>query len=200
VAGSASIPSWAYGLVSWNINHDNTNILRVTDENALLGNYTAKSTGIYTCPSANYVSASQSARGWSRRIRSVAMNGAVGDGNKYGGLPFSSTYWWAKKTSDLIQPGPSESWVFIDEHPDSIDDTILYTDAGATTGTGQFTELPSGEHGGACGVTFADGHSEIHKWRTAVTTAKVTYESKQRVDVTSNDDLAWLARRTPRKP
>jgi prepilin-type N-terminal cleavage/methylation domain-containing protein/prepilin-type processing-associated H-X9-DG protein len=200
VAGSSSIPSWAYGLITWTLNPDNTNTLRLTDDNALLGNYTAKSTGIYACPSANYLTSGQSGRGWSRRIRSVAMNGAVGGGNKYGGLPFSSNYWWAKKTSDLIQPGPSESWVFIDEHPDSIDDTILYTDAGATNGTGQFTELPSGEHGGACGVAFADGHSEIHRWKTSVTLAKVTYENKQRVAVTLNDDLTWLARRTPRKP
>src|ERR1039458_7752584 len=33
-----------------------------------------------------------------------------------------------------------------------------------TSGTGQFTELPANDHGGACGVGFADGHAEIHKW------------------------------------
>ena len=65
VAGSASLPSWAYGLISWNINPDNTNTLRLTDDNALLGTYTAKATGIYACPSAKYLSASQRARGWS---------------------------------------------------------------------------------------------------------------------------------------
>jgi len=199
VAGSPSLPSWAYGLVSWNINPDNTNTLCLTDDSALLGGYTAKSTGIYACPSANYIGPQQRPRGWSKRVRSVAMNGAVGGGRKYNGLPFSSTYWWAQKTSDLNTPGPSESWVFIDEHPDSIDDGILYTDAGATNGTGQFTELPSGEHGGACGVAFADGHSEIHRWRTSVTLVKVSYTLLQRVDVTQNDDLAWLARRTPRR-
>jgi len=199
VAGSPSLPSWAYGLVSWNINPDNTNTLCLTDDNALLGNYTAKSTGIYACPSANYIGPQQRPRGWSKRLRSVAMNGAVGDGRKYNGLPFSSSYWWARKTSDLNTPGPAESWVFIDEHPDSIDDGILYTDAGATNGTGQFTELPSGEHGGACGVAFADGHSEIHKWKTSVTLLKVSYTLVQRVDVTQNPDLAWLANRTPRR-
>ena len=126
------------------------------------------------------------------------MNGAVGDGKKFMGFSFSSTYWWAKKSSDLTHPGPAESWVFTDEHPDSIDDTVLYTDAGSTNGTGQFTELPSGEHGGACGLGFADGHAEIHRWKTSVTLVKVSYTTLQRVEVTQNEDLAWMARRTPR--
>ncbi len=198
IAGSTSLPSWAYGLISWNINPDNTNKQCLVDENALLGNYTARSPGIYSCPSANYLSSQQRSRGWEKRIRSVAMNGAVGDGKKYTGLPFSSTYWWAKKSSDLNHPGPAESWVFTDEHPDSIDDTVLYTDANCTSGTGQFTELPSGEHGGACGLGFADGHAEIHKWKTGVSLVKVTYTIVQRVEVTLNEDLAWLASRTPR--
>ena len=54
--------------------------------------------------------------------------------------------YWAVKTSDFITPGPSDSWVFIDEHPDAIDDNILYTDPFCTDGTGSFTELPSSLH------------------------------------------------------
>src|SRR5688572_21841686 len=42
VAGSASLPSWAWGLISWSPNPDNTNVLCLTDNNALLGPYTAK--------------------------------------------------------------------------------------------------------------------------------------------------------------
>jgi len=49
-------------------------------------------------------------------------------------------------------------------------------------------------------VAFADGHSEIHKWKTSVTLVRVTYGNLQRVNVTQNEDLAWMARRTPRKP
>lgn len=199
VAGTPSVPSWAYGIMSWSPAPDNTNTLGLTDEvNALLGSYTSKAVKIYWCPTSTYLHSTQVQRGWANRIRSVAMNGAVGDGRKYMGFPFSSSFWWAKKSSDLNFPGPSESWVFTDEHPDSIDDTVLYTDAGATNGTGQFTELPSSDHGGACGITFADGHSEIHKWKDPATVRKITYGLVQRVAVTDNQDLAWLARRTPR--
>jgi prepilin-type N-terminal cleavage/methylation domain-containing protein/prepilin-type processing-associated H-X9-DG protein len=193
-----SVPSWAYGIMTWSPAPDNTNILGIIGEDALLGSYAARSTKIYSCPQDIYISSVQRPRGWDRRIRSVAMNGAVGDGRKYMGFPFSSTFWWAKKSSDLHHPGPSDSWVFTDEHPDSIDDGVLYVDYNATSGTGQFTEMPSSEHNGACGITFADGHSEIHKWKDATTVRKVTYSIVQRVNVTQNPDLAWLAERTPR--
>lgn len=201
ILGASSVPSWAYGIMSWNANPMNTNRLGLTDSiNALLGSYTANSVAIYRCPTDNYLSAAQRAAGFAARIRSVAMNGAVGGGIKYGGFPFSSTYWWATKTSDLTAPGPSESWVFTDEHPDSIDDGILYVDAGATNGTGMFTELPSGNHGGACGIAFADGHAEIHRWKRPDTFRPVSYTSVQRVSVTTNPDLQWMAERTPRRP
>jgi prepilin-type N-terminal cleavage/methylation domain-containing protein/prepilin-type processing-associated H-X9-DG protein len=200
ILGAASVPSWAYGIMSWNASPQNTNVLGLTDANyALLGNYTANSTKIYKCPTDNYLSSSQRAAGFNGRIRSVAMNGAMGGGLKYMGFPFSAGYWWAKKSSDLNAPGPAESWVFTDEHPDSIDDAILYTDAGATNGTGQFTELPSGNHAGACGIAFADGHAEIHKWKVPDTFRPVAYTSVQRVSVVLNPDLAWLANRTPRQ-
>jgi hypothetical protein len=48
------------------------------------------------------------------------MDAAVGDGVKYSG--FSWLTFVAKKMGDLTVPGPSDSWVFTDEHPDSIDD------------------------------------------------------------------------------
>jgi hypothetical protein len=133
-----------------------------------------------------------------KRVGAVAMNGAIGDGRKVMGFPFSNTCWWAKKSSGLNLPGPSDSWLFTDEQPDRVDDTLLYTDPGATNGTGQFTELPSSEHCGACGLGCADGHAGIHKWKTAATAARVTGRAVQRVGVSQNEDLAWPARRTPR--
>jgi prepilin-type processing-associated H-X9-DG protein len=124
------------------------------------------------------------------------MNAAIGDGIKYdfGGWPT----FWARKYSQLVAPGPSMSWVFIDEHPDSIDDSILYTNPGCTNGTGVFTELPANDHGGACGVGFADGHAEIHKWVEASTSYPVKYTTRNQVSVNNSRDLAWLAQRTPR--
>lgn len=126
------------------------------------------------------------------------MDGAVGDGDKYN---FGwGNFFFAKTMGDLNVPGPSASWVFIDEHPDSIDDGILYINPACTNGTGVFTELPGSLHGGACGVSFADGHAEIHKWVDSTTIHPVTYTAVNQVSVSNNRDLAWLAQRTPQRP
>jgi len=190
-------PSWVAGWLDWGTGRDNTNTLLLTDTRwAAMGEQVGKQAKIFWCPSGNYASPVQHAQGWTSRARTVAMNGAVGDGAKYN---FGwANYFFAKKSSDLTLPGPSQSWVFTDELPDSIDDAILYTNPYYTNGTGVFTELPSGEHGGSCGLGFADGHAEIHKWSTDVTLRKPTYQRVQQVSVTGNRDLAWMAERTPR--
>jgi prepilin-type N-terminal cleavage/methylation domain-containing protein/prepilin-type processing-associated H-X9-DG protein len=197
-------PSWVSGFMDWSNGQQNTNTAYVVDDTySLLGGQVGRSAKIFACPAANFVSQAQRAMGWSSRARSVAMNGAIGNGPKYSGFPFSATFWWAKKFSDLTAPGPTESWVFTDEHPDSIDDGVLYTDPSATTGTGQFTELSGSQHAGACGISYADGHAEIHKWRGGVVVQPVRYQTiagvNQQVSVTNDPDLAWLAQHTPRQ-
>jgi len=200
---SAQFPaSWASGILNWDVNQVNTNTAYlIADGFALLAPYVAKQPAIYWCPTDTYLSQRQHAAGYDHRARSAAMDGAVGDGLKYTSFSWSSgppPFWWAKKSGDLLLPGASQSWVFIDEHPDSIDDCILYTDAYCTNGTGQFTELPACDHGGSCGVSFADGHAEIHKWRDAQTAHPVTYTTVNQVATVNNPDLAWLASKTPR--
>jgi prepilin-type processing-associated H-X9-DG protein len=131
------------------------------------------------------------------------MNAAVGDGNKYDSPKhFGWKQWYvARKSSDFHFPGPSDCWVFTDEHPDSIDDTILYTASYAVT---SFTELPGNQHGGGCGLTFADGHAEIHVWKGPVMNAHRTVIYQTTVGLTqqvpcavTDVDMVWLASHTP---
>lgn len=193
--------SWVGGVMDWNVNQMNTNTAYlINPQFALLAPYVANQPAICWCPTDIYLKPVQRSFGYIHRVRSVAMDAAVGDGGKYTGFFWSANFWWAKKSTDLILPGPSDSWVFIDEHPDSIDDCILYTDAYATSGTGQFTELPACDHCGSCGVSFADGHAEIHKWRDPQTAHPVTYTTVNQVATINNPDLAWLASKTPRSP
>jgi len=199
---SATFPiSWISGDLDWTAGFfsDNTNVqYLINPQAALLGPYVANSSKIFWCPTDIYLSQPQHKAGWVNRVRSVSMDAAVGDGGKATAVFPWFTY-WAKKTGDLINPSPADSWVFTDEHPDAIDDCTLYTDAACTTGTGQFTELPSSDHGGACGMAFADGHSEIHKWRDPNTLRPVVYNQAngQQINVVNSVDLAWLAARTP---
>jgi prepilin-type N-terminal cleavage/methylation domain-containing protein/prepilin-type processing-associated H-X9-DG protein len=195
--------SWVGGLLDWSTSSDNTNLLYITDtaHGSLISPYVAKNVKMFWCPTDRYLSGPQRSSGWDHRIRSVAMDAAVGDGVKYdrnnGGFAWFS--WWAKKMGDFRTPMPSDSWVFTDEHPDSIDDAILYTDPSLTggPGTAALTELPGYDHGGACGLAFADGHSEIHKWKYIY---PVIYQTVHNVTEPINGDIAWLAQRTPHGP
>ena len=195
--------------LNWDVNPAYTNTLFLTEpQYASLGPYVAKSIDIFRCPTDFYLSTAQKGVGWSHRNRSAAMDAAIGGGNPVSGqsgykpaasLTYLDPFFYANKMGDLANPGPSLSWLFIDEHADSIDDGILYTNPGETSGTGKFTELPSSDHNGACGISYADGHSEIHKWTDAQTTLPVIYNqaARQNISVVSDADLSYLARATP---
>ena len=138
-------PSWVTGTLDWTSGQNNTNTAyMVNDLYSLLGGYLGRNYEVFACPeAAYYVSPVQRSRGWDHRVRSVAMNAAVGDGLKYEtpGNPFGWTQWYvAKKTTDFNNPGPSHTWVFTDEHPDSIDDAMIYVSSYPTT---TFTERPA---------------------------------------------------------
>jgi prepilin-type processing-associated H-X9-DG protein len=192
--------SWITGSMDWSAGQQNTNTLYLIDDShSLLGSYLGRSAKVFACPAANFVSPIERKVGWNQRARSCAMNGAVGNGDKYGqpGNPLSWTSWYfAKKFTDFHTPAPSDVWVFSDEHPDSIDDALLYD---ANYPVTSFTELPGSQHGGACGMAYADGHAEIHKWQGPVADRpNVTYTVVQRVPCSINDpDMLYLAARTP---
>lgn len=214
--------SWVcpYGVqLDWKNSPENTNTLFLTVDSpvlgtALLGEYVAKSIKIFLCPSDRNLSVNQ--RGWDSRIRSGAMNGAFGDGPKYfgfnpdgspaGGHSQMPSFYNARKTSDLHTPGPSDCWMITDEHPNSNDDATFYVDPAAATQTGKtFTELPGSMHATSAALVFADGHSETHKWKGAVTTTKfdpsrTSYLSGNAIpslDTASVSDLQWFAQHTP---
>ncbi len=195
--------SWIAGVLDWTASQQNTNTAYlVNDTFSLLGSYLGRNYNVFACPAtASFVSPVQRALGWSARCRSVAMDAAVGDGSKYAGFPWSATFWWAKKMSDLRSPGPSDSWVFTDEHPDSIDDGIFYMNPyAATNGVLEtFTELPGSQHVGACGMAFADGNAIIHKWMGKNVPRPVAYTAIYNVAVINDPDMAWLALHTPRQ-
>jgi len=191
--------SWITGSMDWTTGPYNTNeSYLIDDKHSLLGSYLARQVKVFACPAANYVSTPERGQGWSHRSRSIAMNGAVGDGDKYAepSNPFGWTQWFfAKKATDFHTPGPSEVWVFSDEHPDSVDDALMYTSSYPVM---SFTELPGSQHGGACGLSFADGHAEIHKWSGPIANVPVKYQTQQQVACSVNDpDMLWLAKHTP---
>ncbi len=202
--------SWVYSsandVMNWTTANYNTNTAFINnDQLSSMADYVAKSTPIFHCPADNFLSAAQRAAHWTYRVRSSAMDAAIGGGAKY----FTNTTWFynVKKSSDFHQPGPSDCFLFTDEHPDSIDDGAFYINPTYTGGTSStFIELPGSNHGGASGVAFADGHAEMHKMfmgavPVAANSPAGTYATKNSPPPTpaAESDLLWFSQRTPLK-
>ena len=74
------------------------------------------------------------------------------------------------KQSDLANPGPAKVFVFLDMREDSIDMGNFATSMAGWPDqpeSYQFLDLPGFQHHLAGGLSFADGHAEIKKWRDA---------------------------------
>jgi prepilin-type N-terminal cleavage/methylation domain-containing protein len=171
---------------------------------ALMGPYVASSLKIFVCPADRFLSPAQRSTTNQNRIRSVAMDGAMGYGSKYfAGL--WPQFYNVKKSGDMHTPGPSGCWVITDEHPDSDDDASFFVnpaDANVVGSDNMWTELPGSMHAQSAGMVFGDGHSEIHKWKGGLTTQPVAYKTYLQsvsvsTDQASQQDLQWLAQRTP---
>jgi prepilin-type N-terminal cleavage/methylation domain-containing protein/prepilin-type processing-associated H-X9-DG protein len=187
-------PSWVKGVLSWDSNNtDNTNIFFLTGGGGLLGPY-SRNPGIYHCPADVYTCMEGSRQ--MLRVRSLSMNGFV-QGGAYGTASTSTWYpaWRAyNKTSDITVPPPVNLIVFVDEHPDSINDGWWITTVGASLAAnpGVWEDLPASYHNRACGFSFADGHSEIHKWLVGSTcqpVIKVNYNGS--IDAPGSRDIMW---------
>jgi prepilin-type processing-associated H-X9-DG protein len=89
---------------------------------------------------------------------------------------------------------PTDRWVLIDENPYSINDGMFVCDLADTH---YWVDIPASYHNGAGGLSFADGHAEIHRWRDA---AVLGFQSLSNNNQTRQDptvgDLAWLQQRT----
>ena len=189
---------WVVGWLNWDAAWtDNTNVnFLIEPKYSKLASYFAKTKNVYKCPADRYLSTQQKAKGWKERVRSISGNIGVGDGNAEGG-PWepSGIYKHIKKTSDFIFPGPTDTWVFLDEHPCSINDAGFFNPYRA-----QWIDQPASYHNGAAGFALADGHSEIHKWVQSLKTPRA-----QRVDTTrttpdapataGDQDIHWMSYR-----
>jgi len=185
---------WVMGWLTWDTSSHNTNRLFVTSsEYSVLAQYSGGTHTIYKCPADRFLSAAQRSQGWEERVRSVSMNGAVGRGNKVATDGLLNCVKIFEKMSDATTPSPSQLWVFVDEHPDSINDGAFFN----AQNNLQWIDLPGNYHNGACGFAFSDGHSEIHKWSSSVSQYKIRVADFSRQSVPAGDiDHVWVLERT----
>lgn len=190
--------NWVNNVMAWTVGGD-TMHRSITNElwvkNGVLGKYTSGAIGIYKCPADNFVSPAQRRQGWTRRLRSNSMNAFFGrptQGFSGGASPIDGTSRQFLKSSDV--PNPANTWVTLDEHPDSINDGWFVNGRGIN----QWSDAPASYHNGACGFSFADGHAEIKKWLSASSKIKVTMTGLRTTpfDANGRKDRDWYMERT----
>ena len=130
---------------------------------AKLAPYT-QSPGIYKCPAdRSYVTIKGQRYG---RVRSLSMSQAMNSRDDWLSYLTKKKYRVFRKLSDLQTMGHSKAFVFIDEHPDSINygDVAVAMNDGVPASAIYIIDYPASTHNGSGGMSFADGHAEVHKW------------------------------------
>ncbi|HKX62885.1 MAG TPA: type II secretion system protein [Verrucomicrobiae bacterium] len=174
--------TWANNVQDWGASEDNTNEVFLT--HSLLGPYVSRVASMYKCPSDRSVAAN------GPRIRSYAMNAMVGDPGELTNR-FNPDYMQFYKVTEM--PDPSHIYVFLDEHPDTINDGFFVnrlTDP-------SWGNLPGSYHHDSANLSFADGHSETRRW-LAWSTLRPSVRGGVggTISASPSTDFDWLKERT----
>jgi prepilin-type N-terminal cleavage/methylation domain-containing protein/prepilin-type processing-associated H-X9-DG protein len=167
----------------------NTNLALYTS--GLLAPYIANQIGVYKCP-ADIVPSD----GGQPRLRTYSMNGQMGAVYMVPArFNDDSPALQYVKDSDITHPSPADAFVWCEENMYSIQDGYLEIDSH----NGGFPDVPGAYHNNALGLSFADGHAEIHKWQTtALLNAKG--HSPQVPGGRLNVDWVWFSQHAAADP
>jgi len=179
---------------------DNWNV-ETTIKRSVLWPYCGNSIGIWHCPADKSYGINNRGQRVDR-VRSVTMSNWVGGngdspGNGYKGgwglgSPKSIVY---RKFSQMVRPGPAMTFVLLDERQDSINDGYFVTEMDGYPNNPASTKIvdyPASYHNKAAGFAFADGHSEIHRWRDPRTYPPIRVGLPLNVPSPNNKDVIWM--------
>ena len=204
---SSSRPNWTGG--SWltlnNLRDDNNWNHEKWTKKSPLWPYCGNAVGIWHCP-ADRSTAINNKGERTPRIRSMSMQnwmGGPGWDNSGPWTPNTKSGWVVfLKQSNILNPGPAQSFVLLDEREDSINDGYYVVDMAGypdKPASWKIVDFPASYHNSAGGLSFADGHAEIHRWRDPRTMPNL-----KKVDLTlnvpspKNQDVFWLQQHATR--
>jgi prepilin-type N-terminal cleavage/methylation domain-containing protein/prepilin-type processing-associated H-X9-DG protein len=177
------------------------------NKESVLWPYTGNSLGIWKCPSDRSTGVNNKGQ-TVPRIRTLSMNNWVGgDGWEASGSwrPMDRTGWLVfMRISEMNEPGPSQTWVFVDEREDSINDGYFIVDMAGYPDNPtrrKIVDFPGSYHNRAATFSFADGHAEIKRWTDNRTTPPLVARQNLRANIDSpnNPDVLWLQERSTRR-
>ncbi len=193
--------NWVNNVMSWGASSspaDQSITNNALVANGVLGKYTAGAIGVYKCPADNYLHPNQIRAGFPRRNRSLSMNSVFGrfsTGVDSTGQGLNWGYPQYKQYLKITQvPRPAKTWLVLDEQADSINDGYFIT----SPFNNYWEDRPASYHNGACGFSFADGHSEIRKWKSEASKFPVMffYQGTKIFDALGQADFNWYLERT----
>jgi len=189
------VPGWINFQANNPVNTNKNNLLK-----GQLGKY-LPSPDVFKCPAdMSMVKMGKMTTRWAftliPRVRSISMSQSFGTpsngaGNWLPSPPFR-TY---PTISSIVAPAPSSVFVFLDEHPDSINDAAFAVKCNTRDSGARIIDFPASFHNGACGFAFADGHAEIKKWMDKRTKVEPSYGKRGlqlNVASANNPDVAWM--------
>jgi prepilin-type N-terminal cleavage/methylation domain-containing protein len=108
------------------------------------------------------------------------------------------------KMGDFLRPGPSSTFVFLDERCDSINDGDFAVDMTGypdNPAIWYIVDTPASYHGNANGFSFVDGHSELHRWRDPRTMPPLHLDADMAYGLTVPNDMDafWMMDHSTRK-
>jgi prepilin-type N-terminal cleavage/methylation domain-containing protein/prepilin-type processing-associated H-X9-DG protein len=187
--------NWCGGDVSWGSSNTGSNDVARSPMMRYLGNAFA----VWKCPADQSFVVAGGRR--IPRFRSNSMSQVFGYGEWLDGSGSgrNQTAWRIySKEGNIVNP--SQTWVFVDEHPGSINDAAFANQMRDAEGANaRIIDMPASYHNGACGFSFADGHSEIKRWRGRTIQPRAVFGQNVSLNMPAiRDRMCSGSSRTPR--
>jgi hypothetical protein len=198
-SGISGRANWMSGYVDFSSNSGNWDY-RVYIAKSPLWPYAGLNPSLFRCPAdpsiviVNGVSLP--------RVRTYSVSQVFGSGEWLDRTFNSNQAVWRTyaKRSDIVTP--ARTFVFMEEHPGSINDGAFAnacTGAQPTDSPAQavIIDYPASHHNGACQLSIADGSAQMHQWQG--NTIKPPYNGYLPLNVPAGDswmDVQWLAQNT----
>ncbi len=174
-----------------NFTTDNTNLVLLRKSYVWIY---LRSEGVWRCPGDKSTTVPPNSGEALPRVRSVSINNWLGTDYIWNEAEGGDAFKAVHKTSQMTRPAPVETYVFLDEREDSINDGYFVVTMNETGAASRVVDFPGSYHRRGANFNFADGHSELKRWMDPRTRPPLTKGRNLELNVASpnNPDVLWL--------